>query len=192
MAGELIRRPHRDDDEPKSLIHRPNQEIEPKMERDGPPQFANMLPPNPFGAPGQPAPGVQNIFMAEQQKTIVMDYIIEELSRPAVMLMWGGVAIGIYLSDWWMVPAGFIKIALTIFAGLFGTAPHARKYLLYIAAAALIAAFGAAVVRPPQTTTPVAAPAPVVSQAPAKAPEKAKTRKPAPVKEPQWPLNQAK
>jgi len=101
-------------------------------------------------------PPVQQIYIlppARSDTNEAVNDIVADLSRPVIMLIWGAVLVGLYFSHWWILAADFAKIGVVLFVTLFLTAPHARKSLLFVAAALLGLAFVAALLRPPAPDT---------------------------------------
>jgi len=177
MAGELVRttpkeiellRPNApaqahelalfDDKGRKIAMLRPNEE-----------EIAPAPPSLPFSPPMPPGGAViQNIYMGrESEKSEVMSEIVAELSRPVVMGIWAVTLLLIYFSGLWKMSEGVAWIVVALFVVLFGTAPHARKYLLGLGAAGVIAVLVWSATHHEEkpvvpTAAPVVQPAPVV------------------------------
>lgn len=157
---------------PGELIPRKREEVETWKQPELLPARQQDFPAPP---PVAPAPQVQNVYIVPEGGETRLDAIVADLSRPWVMLIWGAVLIGIYVSGWWMLTAGFAQIGMLLFATLFVTSPNARKYLLVTSALLFCGALIVALTRNPGQ--PNVAETGGTEQAPVKASPTTKARK---------------
>jgi len=65
--------------------------------------------------------------------------VVQDLTRQKVLLIWGALLLGIYLTGWWR--GDFEKVGLAVAVTFFLTAPRARGLVVSLGLLALLAAY---------------------------------------------------